>query len=70
MLYVALEGKIRVKKVKVRVGNCQGWHSAAGRRFFFGVCFFGFRFKKTSRRKFFEVKRKGSNDGLMSGAIL
>ena len=32
MLYVALEGQIRVKKVKVRVGNWQGWHSAAGRR--------------------------------------
>ena len=70
MLYVALEGKIRVKKVKVRVGNCQGWHSAAGRRFFFGVCFFGFRIKKTSRRKFLKFTLSDNNDGLMSGAIL
>ena len=70
MLYVALEGQIRVKQVKVRVGNWQGWHSAAGRRFFFGVCFFGFRIKKTSRRKFLKIKRINNIGELRSAAIL
>lgn len=70
MLYVALEGQIRVKQVKVRVGNWQGRHPAAGRRFFFGVCFFGFRIKKTSRRKFIKIKRTNNNGGLRSAAIL
>ena len=60
MLYVALEGQIRMKQVKVTVGNWQGLHSAAGRRFFFGVCFFGFKYKKTSRRKFFEFRLKNN----------
>ncbi len=70
MLYLALEGEIRMKQVKVTVGNWQGLHSAAGRRFFFGVCFFGFRIKKTSRRKFFSIKRINNSGGLMSAAIL
>ncbi len=70
MLYVALEGRIRVKQVKVRVGNCRGWHPAAGRRFFFGVCFFGFKIKKTSRRKFIKIKRINNSGELRSAAIL
>ena len=70
MLYVALEGQIRVKKVKVRVENWQGWHPAAGRRNFFSELVFGFSYKKTSRRKFLKIKRINNNGGLMSAAIL
>lgn len=32
MLYVALEGQIRVNQVKVNVWESQGWQPAAGRR--------------------------------------
>ena len=70
MLYVALEGQIRVKENKGMGGNGQGGQSAAGWRFFFGVCFFGFRYKKTSRRKFLKIKRINNIGELRSAAIL
>ena len=52
MLYVALEGQIRVKQVKVRVGNWQGWHSAAGWRFFLVFAFLDLGLKKLPEESF------------------
>ena len=58
MLYVALEGQIRVKKVKVRVGNWQGWHSAAGRRIFFLNRFLNLGIKKLPEGSFLGLNGK------------